>query len=81
MSNKSGVYFEVPQLKAEDQGVFSIIFNDTDMDNHTYSLTVTGETLPSEYSSFLSCIFIQHMYRKPKHTKVSVHAMNKAHAK
>ena len=43
VSNKSGVYFEVPQLNAEDQGLFSVIFNDTDMENETYSLTVTGE--------------------------------------
>ncbi|XP_031439576.1 uncharacterized protein LOC116224356 isoform X2 [Clupea harengus] len=41
VSNKSGVYFEVPQLNAEDQGLFSVIFNDTDMENETYSLTVT----------------------------------------
>ncbi|KAL2081413.1 hypothetical protein ACEWY4_023266 [Coilia grayii] len=41
VTNTSGVYFEVPQLSADDEGVFSLIFNDTDMDNETYTLTVT----------------------------------------
>ncbi|XP_041921834.1 uncharacterized protein LOC125292118 isoform X1 [Alosa alosa] len=41
VSNKSGLYFEVPQLNAEDQGIFSVILNDIDMDNETFSLTVT----------------------------------------
>lgn len=43
----------MPFLTSDDQGVFSVTFNDTDMDNETYTLTVTGR--PSVIVFVLIC--------------------------